>query len=178
MFLLNRIRLVLFCLLLYCQALEHSPEVFGTVEMLYVNMHVNGVPVKTFVDSGAQMTIMTYDFADKCYLTRLIDKRFQGMAVGVGSSRIVGRIHQAPLKVRMMGWQYDGSAISRKLSTHPFTHGAGGLAGLMRAGLHVCQQAVRKCFIYLLLTLWYAAGEVFCRTVICCCCAVCVLQQH
>jgi len=35
------------------QALEHSPEVFGTVEMLYVVMEVNSkannVPVKTFV---------------------------------------------------------------------------------------------------------------------------------
>lgn len=80
-------------------ALEHSPEVFGTVEMLYVNMEVNGVPVKTFVDSGAQTTIMTYDFAEKCYLTRLIDKRFAGVAVGVGQSKIIGRIHQAPLNV-------------------------------------------------------------------------------
>lgn len=81
-------------------ALEHSPEVFGSVEMLYVNMEVNGQPVKAFIDSGAQMTIMTHAFAEKCYLTRLIDKRFEGMAVGVGSSKIIGRVHQAPLKVQ------------------------------------------------------------------------------
>lgn len=29
-----------------------------------------------------------------CYLTRLIDKRFHGIARGVGESKIVGRIHQ------------------------------------------------------------------------------------
>lgn len=69
-------------------------QVFGSVEMLYVNMEINGVAVKTFVDSGAQMTIMTFDFAEKCFLSHLIDKRFQGMAIGVGSSKIVGRIHQ------------------------------------------------------------------------------------
>lgn len=40
------------------------------------------------------MTIMTEAFTSQCYLTRLIDKRFAGMAVGVGSSKIVGRIHQ------------------------------------------------------------------------------------
>jgi len=45
------------------------------------------------------MTIMTYVFAEKCGLAHLIDKRFQGMAVGVGSSKIIGRIHAAPLKV-------------------------------------------------------------------------------
>ena len=46
------------------------------------------------------MTIMTQVFAEKCGLAHLIDKRFQGVAVGVGSSKIIGRIHAAPLKVR------------------------------------------------------------------------------
>ncbi|MEW5297783.1 MAG: hypothetical protein WDW36_000967 [Sanguina aurantia] len=83
----------------YMAALEDNPEVFGSVEMLYVNIEINGVAVKTFVDSGAQMTIMTNDFAERCFLSHLIDTRFQGMAVGVGSSKIIGRIHQVPMKV-------------------------------------------------------------------------------
>ncbi len=70
-------------------------QVFAQVSMLYVEMCVNGVPVKAFVDSGAQMTIMTAEFAARCYLTRLIDKRYKGIARGVGSSEIIGRIHQA-----------------------------------------------------------------------------------
>jgi hypothetical protein len=136
------------------------PQVFAQVTMLYVSLEVNGVQVKAFVDSGAQvrmgqarvhgvrrrcasvrvyvgwgmcalpchmpaklpipgtsctspsqaclspcpvlmpielppqMTIMTSSFVQKCFLARLIDKRFKGMAVGVGSSPITGRVHQ------------------------------------------------------------------------------------
>lgn len=80
-------------------AMDETPEVFGQVVMLYVDAEVNGTPLKAFVDSGAQMTIMSVGFARKCGLERLIDHRFQGMAKGVGTQKIIGRVHQAPMKL-------------------------------------------------------------------------------
>lgn len=80
-------------------ALEHNPEAFARVIMLYVDMAVNGVPIKAFVDSGAQMTIISKSCAERCGILRLLDKRYVGIARGVGQSEIVGRIHVAPLKI-------------------------------------------------------------------------------
>ncbi|KAG0619225.1 hypothetical protein M758_4G124600 [Ceratodon purpureus] len=80
-------------------ALEYNPEAFARVIMLYVDMEVNGFPLKAFVDSGAQSTIISKTCAERCGLLRLMDKRYRGIAKGVGQSEIVGRIHVAPLKI-------------------------------------------------------------------------------
>ena len=67
--------------------------------MLYINAKVNKVPIQAFVDSGAQSTIMSESLAERCGLMRLVDKRQSGMAVGVGSCKILGRIHAADLEI-------------------------------------------------------------------------------
>ena len=78
---------------------EFLPETLFPVHMLYIHIEINKKKVIALVDTGAQSTIMCKKLAEECDLMNLCDERYQGIATGVGTSKILGVIHAAQLKL-------------------------------------------------------------------------------
>lgn len=78
---------------------EEMPESFIKVPMLYIDCSVNGIPMQAFVDTGAQSTIMSQKCAERLQLLKIMDDRYNGIATGVGTGKIIGRVHAAQMEI-------------------------------------------------------------------------------
>lgn len=83
----------------YHLAMEYLPELYSPVCMLYVNCRLNKKDAIAFVDTGAQVSLISERFARESGLHDLIDTSFSGVASGVGLGRILGKIHMVDLSL-------------------------------------------------------------------------------
>lgn len=79
-----------------------SDSAFSPVKVL---CELNGYTVPAIIDTGAQITIISTSCAKRCRVMNLIDRKYSGRAVGVGSSEIIGRINNLQLRVGPITFQ-------------------------------------------------------------------------
>ncbi|EFO63562.1 DDI1-like DNA-damage inducible protein [Giardia lamblia P15] len=81
------------------QVYDHYPELLvNNTNSVYIHIELNGHQDIAVIDTGAEFSTISLDTAIRCGLEDHIDKRQEGRALGVGSSRIVGKIHLVQLK--------------------------------------------------------------------------------
>ncbi|KAL0208850.1 hypothetical protein P9112_011437 [Eukaryota sp. TZLM1-RC] len=78
---------------------EHHPESFIRVHMLYVRGFINDVELPLFLDTGAQQSVFSKKSAEECNIMQWLDTAFKGVAVGVGSRNILGRVHAVSVRI-------------------------------------------------------------------------------
>lgn len=104
------------------RAMEANPEAFASVDMLYVPVTINGYTFPLLVDTGAQRTIISPTLVETLKISHLIDRRFLGVAQGVGTGNMEGRIHSIDMDIGYM--QCDASFVVLDVGS------VGGLLGL------------------------------------------------
>jgi len=55
-------------------------------------LHATEIPVRTFLDTGAMRTVMSWDMASRIGVLQHLDRRYSGEATGIGSCRVLGRL--------------------------------------------------------------------------------------
>jgi hypothetical protein len=74
-------------------------ESFSKFDPIKVICEVNGQKVTAVIDTGAQVSVMSSSCAKHCGITHNIDTRYSGKAIGMGSTDILGRVDDIPIKV-------------------------------------------------------------------------------
>lgn len=88
------------------------PEFYTDCGLAFVEAKINGVSVKACIDSGAGRTVMLMETAQKCGIFNLIDGRYAGNVIGVGSSRMLGRVNHTSFEMGEFKGNFHVSVIT------------------------------------------------------------------
>ena len=75
-------------------------------------------PVAAFVDTGAQVSVLSYQAVQKAGLIPLLDRRYAGHALGVGHCRVLGRIPAGAVVLQIHQHRIPAPALTILESTN------------------------------------------------------------
>jgi DNA damage-inducible protein 1 len=83
----------------YQLAMDTMPEMFIPVNMLYIRGKMNNTDLDIFVDTGAQVSVMSLSMTKELGVDYLIDHSYDGVVVGLGTKKIIGKIHYLDIQL-------------------------------------------------------------------------------
>eukprot|EP00930_Biecheleria_cincta_P061593 TRINITY_DN47158_c0_g1_i1.p1 TRINITY_DN47158_c0_g1~~TRINITY_DN47158_c0_g1_i1.p1 ORF type:complete len:293 (-),score=54.99 TRINITY_DN47158_c0_g1_i1:86-916(-) len=79
--------------------------------LVYVACEVGNTAVEMMVDTGAQSSVISMPLVRRLQLETHLDSRYQGMASGVGTARILGKLRGVPVKLGHVEFALDFSVL-------------------------------------------------------------------
>jgi DNA damage-inducible protein 1 len=83
----------------YQLAMDTIPESFIPVKMLYIKGKINNKEIDIFIDTGAQVSVMSLSMAKELGVDFLIDHFCEGKLVGIGTKNMSGKIHYLDIQL-------------------------------------------------------------------------------
>ena len=77
----------------YMKAYQEIPTSLIPSEMIFLNAKIGENDIRFLVDTGAQVSLLPLDIVKACNLEDILDQRIAGQLKGVGSDRVMGKIH-------------------------------------------------------------------------------------
>ena len=77
----------------YIKAYDEIPSCLIPAKMIYLEAKIMGQKIKFLIDTGAQVSLLPLNIVKICNLDHLLDQRVAGELKGVGSDRVMGKIH-------------------------------------------------------------------------------------
>mmetsp|Transcript_28048 Transcript_28048/g.42773 ORF Transcript_28048/g.42773 Transcript_28048/m.42773 type:complete len:255 (-) Transcript_28048:286-1050(-) len=80
-----------------------------SIQLITTDKGSRKTPLQTFVDTGAQVSVLSVEAAAGAGLLQMMDRRYEGQATGVGECRVLGRLPAGCLIFYMNGQKISKS---------------------------------------------------------------------
>jgi hypothetical protein len=92
-------------------SLQPPPLALRSEDMVHVACEIGGTAAEMLVDTGAQTSVISAPLVQQLRLDRSIDARHAGVAAGVGTARILGRLPAVPVRLGHVECHVDFSVL-------------------------------------------------------------------